>query len=260
MQKAEGMLGISDKTLRVYKELSRAVQSPFNVVLEGESGVGKQHLAKLIHKGRKRRGEFVVFDCERGNRGQTSMVERFTSPTFLEKLRHSTMKDTLFIRRIDLLQGHLLAQLSDFLEELGNAGAFPRNMFLSLGVIGSLLTSEHKESLNNARLHKLLDYLFCLRIGILPLRERKREIPHLVDEFITLFNREEKRSVLGITRDALSLLIQYHWPDNVRELGMEIERAATLTGDYQSIEASSLSEYLLDFRPSMRSFDKRWVN
>ncbi len=254
------MLGISDKTMKVYKELSKAVRSPFNVVLEGECGVGKQHLAKLIHKGRKRRGEFVVFDCERGIRGQTAMVERFTSPTFLKKLRYSTIKDTLFIRRIDLLQGHLIAQLSDFIEELGNAGAFPRNMFLSLGLVGSLLTSEHKESLNNTQLHKLLDYLFCLRIGIIPLRERKREIPHLVDEFITLYNREEKRSVSGIARDALSLLIQYDWPDNVRELRMEIERAATLTGDYQSIEPSALSENLLESRSSMRSLDKRWVN
>jgi DNA-binding NtrC family response regulator len=254
------MKGMTDKANEISSEMNQAVHSDFNVAVEGESGVGKQHLAKLIHKGRKCWGEFVVFDCERGIRGQTSMVERFTSPTFLEKLRHSTMRDTLFIRRIDLLPGHLLAKLSDFLEELCNGGGFSRNKLLSLGMVGSLLSSEHTRSQDNVQLHRFLDGLFCLRIGILPLRERKREIPHLVDEFITLFNREEKRSVLGIARDALSLLVQYHWPDNVRELRMEIERAATLTGDYQSIEASSLSENLLDFRPSMRSFDKRWVN
>ena len=197
----------------------------------------------------------MVFDCERGMKERAAIVEQLTSPEFLERLRGSAKRDTVFVRRIDLLEGHLLAQFSDFLEELGNDGAFPRNELLSLGLLGSLLSSEHKSSRNNMQLHKLLDGLFCLRMKILPLRERKDEIPQLVDRFIALFNREQKRSVLGITRDALALLLKYDWPDNVRELRMEIERAATLTGDYQSMKPGVLSERVTQSVSNVRSLN-----
>jgi DNA-binding NtrC family response regulator len=246
---------MTNEANEVYQEISRAVQSDFNVAVEGESGVGKLHFARLIHQGRNRGGEFMVFDCERGMKERAAIVEQLTSPEFLDRLRGPAKRDTVFVRRIDLLEGQLLAQFSDFLEELGNDGAFPRSKLLSLGLVGSLLSSEHKSSQNNVQLHKLLDSLFCLRMKILPLRERKDEIPQLVDKFVTLFNREQKRNVSGITRDALGLLLRYNWPDNVRELRTEIERAVTLTGDYQSIKPSALSERLNQSVSSARSLD-----
>ena len=246
---------MTNKANKVYQEISRAVQSDFNVAVEGESGVGKLHFARLIHQGRNREGEFMVLDCERGEKERAAIVGQLTSPEFLERLRGSTKRDTVLVRRIDLLEGHLLAKFSDFLEELGNDGGFPRSKLLSLGLVGSLLSSEHKSSRNNMQLHKLLDSLFCLRMKILPLRERKDEIPQLVDRFIALFNREQKRSVLGIARDALGLLLKYDWPDNVRELRMEIERAATLTGDYQSIKPAVLSERVTQTVSNVRSLD-----
>ena len=244
---------MTNKANEVYQEISRAVQSDFNVAVEGENGVGKLNFARLIHQGRNRGGEFTVLDCERGEKERAAIVGQLASPEFLERLRGSTKRDTVFVRRIDLLEGHLLAKFSDFLEELGNDGAFPRSKLLSLGLVGSLLSSEHKSSRNNMQLHKLLDSLFCLRMKILPLRERKDEIPQLVDRFIALFNREQKRSVLGIARDALGLLSKYDWPDNVRELRMEIERAATLTGDYQSIKPGVLSEKVTQSVSNVRS-------
>jgi DNA-binding NtrC family response regulator len=248
---------MANKTNEVYQEISRAVQSDFNVAVEGESGVGKQHFARLIHQGRNRGGEFMVFDCERGAKERAAIVEQLASPKFLERLRQSTKRDTVFIRRIDLLEGQLLAKFSDSLEELGNDRAFPRSKLLSLGLVGSLLSGDHRSSRDNMQLNKLLDSLFCLRMKILPLRERKDEIPQLVDKFIVLFNREQKRSVLGIARDALGLLLQYNWPDNVRELRTEIEGAATLTEDHTSIEPSALSESLIQSVSNVGSLDRK---
>jgi DNA-binding NtrC family response regulator len=246
---------MTNKTNEVYQEISRAVQSDFNVAVEGESGVGKLHFARLIHQGRNRGGEFLVLDCERGAKERTAIVEQLASPEFLERLRQSAKRDTVFVRRVDLLEGYLLAKFSDFLGDLGNDGAFPRSKLLSLGLVGSLLSSEHRSSRDNTQLHKLLDGLFCLRMKILPLRERRDEIPQLVDRFIALFNREQKRSVLGIARDALGFLAGYDWPDNVRELRMEIERAATLTGDYQSIKPAALSERVTQSVSNVRSLN-----
>lgn len=235
---------LAGSTADAYKEIDRAIQSALNVILEGESGVGKDHFARLIHQRRNWEGEFVVNDCEQTVRDQTRIVEQLTSPVFFQKLRRSTEKDTFFIRRIDLLQAHLLARLSDFLEELGKRGAFPRSKLLSLGIIGSLQTSRHKKLQINIKLHRFLNSLFCLKIRVLPLRERKKEIPKLVERFITLFNKEQKRNILGIAPDALGLLSQYNWPDNICELRTEIERAITLTKDYELIRTSTLSENL----------------
>ena len=235
------------------QEINRAIRCALNVILEGESGVGKDYFARLIHRGRNWGGEFVVYDSERTIRDQTRIVQQLTSPVFFQKLRRSTRSDTIFIRRIDLLQAHLLAQLSDFLEELGKRGAFLRKKLLSLGIIGSLQTSGHKKSLINIQLHRFLNSLFCLKIRVLPLRERKREIPKLVEGFISLFNKEQKKNVLGMTPDALGLLLQYDWPNNIYELRAEIERAATLTRDYESIKPSALSERLIKSVSKIRS-------
>lgn len=231
-----------DRTQEFYKEINRAAQSPFNVILEGESGVGKDYFARLIHERRNWGGELVVYDCEQTIRDQTRIVEQLTSTVFFQELRRSTKGDTIFIRRIDLLRAHLLARLSDFVVELGKRGAFPRNKLLSLGIIGSLETSRHKNSQINIQLHKFLNTLFCLKIRVPPLREKKKEIPKLAERFISHFNKEQKRNVLGITPDVLVLLSQYNWPDNICELRTEIERAATLTEDHRLIKPSALSE------------------
>jgi DNA-binding NtrC family response regulator len=245
---------MTDKVQEFYQQISQAIQSPFNVMLEGESGVGKEHSARLIHQGRNWGGEFVVLDCERAVPEQTWIVEQLTSPVFFQKLRGPTRRDTLFVRRVDLLQRHLLAQLSEFFVELGKRGAFSRNKLLSLGLIGSLQTGGHENSLNNIQLYKFLDNLFCLRIRILPLRERKKEIPDLMRKFMSLFNKEQKRNVLGFHRDALGLFLQYDWPNNVSELRMEIERAVTLTRDHDSIKPAVLSDNLINSVSIMRSF------
>jgi DNA-binding NtrC family response regulator len=246
---------VIDRSFNAYKEMRRTIQSHFNVVLQGENGIGKQHFARLIHLKRNWGGEFVVCDCEGRVKEQTRIVELLTSPAFLGKLQSTEKKDTIFIRRIDLLQAHLLAQLSDFFEELGKRGAFPRKKLLTFGLIGSLQTSTAEESMNSIQLHKFLNSLFCLRINIPPLRERKKEIPSLVQGFVALFNKEQERKVIGITPEALTILSEYNWPDNVRELKMEIERAATLTQDHQTIKPSVLSGHLrksLSGAPSLR--------
>jgi len=238
------MPGATRKTNEVYKELSKAIQSPFNLLLEGESGVGKMYFAELIHQERNWGGEFVVFDFERTVQEQTRMVEQLISRVFFGEHRPSGNRDTYFMRRVDLLEERLLARFCDFLEELGNGGKFPRVKLLSFGLIGSLETNSGKKAPNNIQLNKFLDSLFCMRIRILPLRERREEISELVETFVSYFNREHKRKVSGVAEQALGLLLQYDWPNNVCELRMEMERAATLTGDHEAIEPAALSEHL----------------
>lgn len=233
----------------ILQEIEPAVKGGLNLILYGESGVGKDYLARVIHQKRKWEGELMVYDCEQTVRDQTRIVGQLTSPIFFQKLRRSARKNTVFVRRVDLLQAHLLAQLSDFLVELGKRGAVPRNELLNLGLIGSLQTSNHSRPLHNFQLQRFSSILFCLKMTIPPLRQRKREIPGLAETFISQFNKEQKRKVVGILPDVLGLLLQFDWPDNICELRMEIERAATFTRDYEPIEPSALSEKLIKSIP-----------
>jgi DNA-binding NtrC family response regulator len=248
--KEGAMSGMTKKTHVVYRELSKAIQSPFNLLLEGESGVGKMYFAQLIHQERNWGGEFVVFDFERTVQEQTGMVEQLISRVFLGKSRGCEARHTYFMRRVDLLEEHLLARFCDFLDDLGDGGRCPRIKLLSLGLIGSLETSGHRKTPNNIQLHQFLDSLFCMRLKILPLRERREEIPKLVDTFVSHFNREYKRKVFGVNPEALEILLRYDWPNNVCELRMEIERAVTLTGDREPMKPKALSEHL--FKPECK--------
>jgi transcriptional regulator with AAA-type ATPase domain len=228
---------------KLYEEIGRAVQSGLNVVLEGESGVGKDYLARLIYEKRNWGGKLVTYDCEQSAQDQTRIVEQLTSSVFFQQ-QILTHKDTLFVRRIDLLQAHLLAQLSDFFEELGKRGCFPRKRLLSLGMRGSLEKRELSKYPNQALLYKFLNSLFCYKIEIPPLREREEEIPYFVKKFLASLNFELRRNVTEISQDALQLLLQYHWPNNLCELRSEIERAIILTKDYEPIRTSVFSERL----------------
>jgi DNA-binding NtrC family response regulator len=241
------MSNLSDQRtcLSVYKEIEPAFHSSINVLLEGENGVGKDYAANLIYQKRDGRGVLIIHDCERTVRDQAHIVAQLTSPDYFQKLRRSSQKDSLLIRRVDLLQAHLLAQLSDFLEMLGERGGFSRNTLLHLGIIGSVEKRDGVELLNSDLLNKLLDNLFCFRIEISPLRRRKEEIPWFIDKFLSMLNFELKRGVAGFTPDALDVLLQYHWPNNLSELRAEIERDITLTRDNDLIKISALSNRLI---------------
>lgn len=231
----------------IYKEIEPVFQSSINVLLEGENGVGKDYAANLIYQKRDGKGALIIYDCERTVRDQAQIIVQLTSPDFFQKLRRSNHKDTLLIRRVDLLQAHLLAQLSDFLEKLGERGGFSRNTLLHMGIIGSVEKREGIELPNYDLLGKFLDSLFCFRIEIPPLRKRKEEIPWLIDKFLTILNRELKRSVIGFAPDAMDILIQYYWPNNLSELRAEIERDVTLTRDNELIKIPALSNRLIKY-------------
>lgn len=242
---------ITSNTQELYRELSRAIHSHFNLVLEGESEVGKEHFARLVHQERDWGGQFMVWDCEQTIQKQSDLVKQLTSLKSLDALRQSAKKDTFFIRRLDLLKGQPQAQLFDFFEGLVNNGVLSRKELLSLGIIGSVQIEESDALSAVAQLNRLLDILFCLRIKILPLRERKAEIPKLAERFLYLFNQENERRVRGISPEVVEILKQHNWPNNLCELRMEIERATALTKDHELIMPAALSERLL--QPASRT-------
>ncbi|HEX7402202.1 MAG TPA: sigma 54-interacting transcriptional regulator [candidate division Zixibacteria bacterium] len=237
-------------------EIEHTVRSAINVLLEGENGVGKDYLAGLIHRKRDWRGELVICDCESTNRDQVKIVEKLTSCSFFPKLVRSNNRDILLLRRIDLLQVHLLAQLSDFLEKLGKMGGVSRNTLLSLGIIGTIEKREDDELPDHMLLRQLLNNLFCYKIEIPPLRKRVETIPWFIDRFLSILNCELKRHVTELAPETLEIFLQYPWPNNLSELRAELERDITLTREDEKIRISALSDRLTKYAAKNGLFQK----
>ena len=228
-------------------EIEHAVQSSINVLLEGENGVGKDYLAGLIHRKRDGQGELIICDCESTSRDQAKMIEKLISTNYFLRLVRSSFRDTLLLRRIDLLQVHLLAQLSDYLEKLGKEWGVTRNAFLSLGIIGTIEKREESDLPNHVMLRQLLNNLFCYKIEIPPLRKRVETIPWFIDKFLSVLNYELNRQVNELAPETMELFLQYPWPNNLSELRAEIERDITLTQDDAQIKFAALSDRLIKY-------------
>jgi DNA-binding NtrC family response regulator len=228
-------------------EIEEATRSAINVLLEGENGVGKDYLAGLIHRKRSWWNELIICDCECTTRDQVKIVEKLTTNSFFPKLARSNNRDTLLLRRIDLLQVHLLAQLSDFLEKLGKEWGVTKNILLSLGIIGTIEKREDNDLPDHVIFRQFLNDLFGYKIEIPPLRERVETIPWFIDRFLAVLNCELKRHVTKLAPRTMELFLKYPWPNNLSELRAEIERDITLTKDDDQIRISALSDRLIKY-------------
>jgi len=214
--------------------MSRAARSEATVLITGETGTGKDLIARLIHFSSERsRGPFLavnlpsipetlveseLFGAEKG--AYTDARER--------KIGKFEAADggTLFLDEIGDLSPAVQVKLLRFLQD---------REFYRLGSTRALKAEVRVIAATNRNLEKLvaeekfradLYYrLNVIRIDVPPLRERKEDIPLLVDHFIREYSRREKKNIKGISAEAMDLLLKHDFPGNVRELENAIERA-----------------------------------
>jgi len=228
------------------RRLTIALKEPFNVILEGESGVGKEHFAKLIHKKRLNAKSFRVFDWECAYFRQLEILNSLEKNHLEEIFDLSNHQgNTFFFRRIDLLDSLLQKKLFEIFEEGVKRGAISRNQIHRLGLISSWEERDNKDQ-QDAYFENPLKELFPLRISIPPLRGRKKELPSLLYTILDSVNREQKRKVFGFSKESVEVFLRYNWPNNLDELESEIQRAVALTEDYEIIKPQILSERLFE--------------
>lgn len=214
--------------------MSRAARSEAMVLLTGETGTGKDLIARLIHFSSSRNsGPFLavnlpsipetlveseLFGAEKG--AYTDARER--------KIGKFEAADggTLFLDEIGDLQPAVQVKLLRFLQD---------REFYRLGSTRPLRADVRIIAATNRNLEKLVSEekfrsdlyyrLNVIRIDVPPLRERKEDIPLLVDHFIREYSRREKKNVRGISAEALNVLMNHDFKGNVRELENAIERA-----------------------------------
>ncbi|RKY34306.1 MAG: sigma-54-dependent Fis family transcriptional regulator [Candidatus Omnitrophota bacterium] len=262
--------------------------SPTNstILIRGETGTGKELLARAIHNLSERRDKpFVPVDCASLTE---SLLESelfghvkgaFTGAVSDKKgLLEVANGGTVFLDEIGHISLNIQAKLLRVLQD-GTIKRVGDTTFRKVEVRIISATNEDLEGLvKEKKFREDLYYrLNVVPIVLPPLRERKEDIPLLVEYFINKYNSLEKKNLKGMSSDALKLLMNYSWPGNIRELENLIHRAVVvekseyiqvedLPGELREVktaEERDLSVRSLDFRKARRlaveAFEKRFL-
>lgn len=234
----EEMVGRDPKMLDVYEMISTISQSEGTVLIQGESGTGKELVARAIHnRSDRRRFPFVVINCaaipptlmESEVFGHVKGAFTGATSTRSGKLEIAN-RGTVFLDDIDSLDVNMQAKLlrviqEKELERLGDSKVVRLDV--------RFLASSNKvveELVEQERFREDLYYrLNVLPIHLPPLKERKSDIPLLVDHFLGRLSRKTGKPPKKMTERAVQVLMSYDWPGNVRELQNLVERMITVT-------------------------------
>jgi len=234
--------------MKVYEEVDRLAATELSVLILGETGSGKDVLARLIHeKSHRSAGPFVAVNCA------TFPKDLVQAELFGVEAKVATGVErrpgkielanggTLFLDEISdmspVAQASVLRVLED--HELWRIGS-RSPISVSLRVIAASNCCRGGEatiSLRTDLYWRLAGYV----IELPPLRERRCDIPMLAKHFVSEAAARNGGNWPRLTQDALDLLIRYHWPGNIRQLRQEMERAVAMTGPASFIEAPVLS-------------------
>ncbi|MHB8232989.1 MAG: sigma-54-dependent transcriptional regulator, partial [bacterium] len=243
----------SDKMEEILKEAVLTSKSASNVMLTGETGTGKEALAKTIHSLSERTGEFVpinlsaipaglmeseLFGHEKGS---------FTGAVSTQKGKFETANGgTLFLDEIGdmplLMQAKLLRVIQD--KEFSRLGS---NLKIKLNarIICATNIDLEKAVIEKKFREDLFYRINVLRFKIPPLRERKGDVVSLANFFLKKYGVINKKNINNISEDAINILTNYEFPGNIRELENIIERAVVVSAS-DTIEPLSLPKTLFD--------------
>jgi two-component system nitrogen regulation response regulator GlnG len=241
---AEGMGG-SPAIAQVIQQVGQVAESNFTVLVQGETGTGKELVARAIHQQSPRRqAPFVAVDCgaipETLVESELFGHERgaFTGAQTKREGRFQLAKGgTLFLDEIGNIPVATQAKLLRALEQrevqpLGSARAVP----VDVRIIAAT-NSELQEGVKAGRFRADLYYrLGEFTITLPPLRSRREDIAHLAQRFLDEVSMELRRPVRRIAEEAMQALLRHDWPGNVRELKNVIRKAALVATDEVTVE------------------------
>jgi formate hydrogenlyase transcriptional activator len=228
------IIGQSNILTRVFSQVEQVAPMNATVLLLGETGTGKGVVARAIHSSSSRKGRpLITVDCA------TLPATLVESELFGRERGAFTGSDTRQIGRFELADGGTI-----FLDEIGEMpidlqskllriiqdGEFervgsPRTIKTDVRIIAATNRNLGEEVRNGKFREDLFYRLNVFPITLPPLRQRKDDIPLLVNHFVAKFNKKIGKKIDTVSKDTLNSLQEYHWPGNVRELESVIERA-----------------------------------
>jgi len=245
------IVGSSDVMMRVSQQIARAAPSRATVLIRGESGVGKELVARAVHFSSPRgKGPFVCLNCaalsetlleselfghEKGaftgatDRKKGKFEQSDQGTLMLDEI--GEMSPTIQAKFLRVLEGHPF-------ERVGGA----QQIKVDVRVIAATNRDLEKDVAEGKFRRDLYFRLHVLEIVVPGLRKRPEDIPELAEFFLRRFSDETGSNLQGYTPRAMEQLLRYRWPGNVRELKNVIERAVVLaTGEYVDHEDLVLS-------------------
>lgn len=233
-------LGDSPAMKKVEDLIQRVSSSDVNVLIFGESGVGKERVARLIHElGPRCNHEFVAVDCGSTPSGLLeSELFGHVKGSFTHAIRDKkglieiADRGTLFLDEIGNISQEMQVRLLRFLEEkkirrIGDVREIP----IDCRIIAATNSNLVKEIRDGQFREDLFYRLRVVTLTIPPLRDRKEDIPGLAQHFIDSFCKAKGIPTVRIHPKTMELLCQYPWPGNVRELKNTLEASIVLCTD-----------------------------
>lgn len=248
--KFEGIVGNSNAMLEILKTTSHICRTESTVLLTGESGTGKELIAKAIHYNSPRKdGPFVVINCGALPENlQESELFGHVKGSFTGAIRdkiglfQQAQRGTILLDEIGETLPSTQVKLLRFLQdgEIRPVGG-NKSMYVDARIVAA--TNENLEkAVESGRFRKDLFYrINVIRIHLPPLRERREDIPLLIEYFLEKILEKLKKGKRILSKEAMHALVNYDWPGNIRELQNMMERAVALSKS----EAIGVSELLL---------------
>jgi DNA-binding NtrC family response regulator len=246
----ENIIGQSDSITAVLSMIERVADSDSTVLITGDSGTGKELVAKALHYNSPRSGKpFIPLNCsaipaELLESELFGHVKGAFTGAIANRAGRFEMADsgTLFLDEIGDMNPNLQVKLLRVLQERSFEPVGGTKTISSNVRVIAATNIDLEEAVANGDFREDLFY----RLNVIPMRipslhERKSDIALLFHHFMDTFNRSRGRNLKGITQDAMDLLMQYQWPGNVRELENLVERLAILKGT-GVVDAADLPE------------------
>ena len=254
------IVGKSPKMMQLFDTIKKISEYKTSVLIIGESGTGKEMVARCLHYNSPRNnGPFEALNCgaipetlleselfghekgaftdaKREKRGSFEMAHQGT--LFLDEVGEMSLTAQVKLLRV-LQEGEV--------KRLGSERAFT----VDVRIIAATIQDLSRAAAEGKFREDLFYRLNVLPVHLPPLRERKEDIPLLVEHFIHKYNEQHRLNTEGVAEDVLARLLEYSWPGNVRELENAIERAMILAQG-KKIEADCLPSEVLGTRPSWK--------
>jgi len=256
----EEIIGKSNSIKRVLEMIENVSSTPATVLITGESGTGKELIARAIHKNSLRKdGPFVVVNCA------AFSLNLLESELFGHEKGAFTGAISRRIGRFEMAHGGTI-----FLDEIGEMDLSIQTKLLrvlqekefervgsskSIKVDARILTATNKDLKREVEERRFREDLFyrinVFNIDVPPLRERKEDIPLLVEHFINKYNKILNKRVKKVSAKAMDFLLDYNYPGNIRELENIIERSIIMVKD------EIIDENYFNFIEPERKFEKK---
>ena len=236
----ENIIGDSPAMHEVFATVGQVANSRATVLLLGETGTGKEMIAKAIHYNSPRKDKpFIRVNCGAlsGTLLESELfghVKGSFTGAIKDKIGRFEAADggTIFLDEIGTMEPQLQVKLLRVLQEreferVGDTQVVK----VDVRVIAATNIDLQEEVAKGNFREDLFYRLNVVSIYLPPLRNRREDIPRLIDYFLDKYNRLNDRKLRRISRDLLNVLLRYPWPGNVRELENAIERAVVLSRD-----------------------------